>query len=418
MQTAAKDIDEEITRLNRIVTEVLDFARPIKFDLAPADLNALARDAVRAAEAAAGGERRSALDSRSARCRRSRPTPSGCARRCVNIVGNAIQAVRPARRAAEASGCGPCALDARRVAITVSDNGSGIAPEDLPRLFDPYFTTRRTGTGIGLAISRNIIEGLGGRITVASERDRGTEVRIELPLDAPDRMTKTTGSILLVDDEAKIRERAGRGAARGGPRGRRDRQPARGAAAAAARVVRRAARRQPDAGADRPRSDPRAGRDDRRPADRPQILLMTAHATVESAIEAMKLGALDYLQKPFEIDELLVVVNRALDHQRLRTQHGYLLSERDEEFNQYGIVGRSRRVQDVIRTARDGGEVEEHGAHHRRDRHRQGNGRARDSLPQRAARDAAGEGELRRASRKTCWNRSCSATCAAPSPAR
>jgi DNA-binding NtrC family response regulator len=86
-------------------------------------------------------------------------------------------------------------------------------------------------------------------------------------------------------------------------------------------------------------------------ADRPQILMMTAHATVESAIEAMKLGALDYLQKPFEIDELLVVVNRALDHQRLRTQHKYLLSERDEEFNQYGIVGRSRRIQEVIRTA-------------------------------------------------------------------
>src|SRR3954454_9249776 len=85
--------------------------------------------------------------------------------------------------------------------------------------------------------------------------------------------------------------------------------------------------------------------------ERPQILLMTAHATVESAIEAMKLGALDYLQKPFEIDELLVVVNRALDHQRLRTQHGYLLKERDEEFNQYGIVGRSKRIQEVIRTA-------------------------------------------------------------------
>ena len=43
-------------------------------------------------------------------------------------------------------------------------------------------------------------------------------------------------------------------------------------------------------------------------AERPQILMMTAHATVESAIEAMKLGALDYLQKPFEIDEFLVVV--------------------------------------------------------------------------------------------------------------
>lgn len=48
-------------------------------------------------------------------------------------------------------------------------------------------------------------------------------------------------------------------------------------------------------------------------SERPQILMMTAHATVESAIEAMKLGALDYLQKSFEIDELLVVVRRALE---------------------------------------------------------------------------------------------------------
>src|SRR5215475_3498487 len=85
--------------------------------------------------------------------------------------------------------------------------------------------------------------------------------------------------------------------------------------------------------------------------DRSQVLMMTAHATVESAIEAMKLGALDYLQKPFEIDELLVVVRRALDHQRLRTEHRYLLSERDEQFDHYGIIGRSRAMQEVIRRA-------------------------------------------------------------------
>jgi two-component system response regulator AtoC len=85
--------------------------------------------------------------------------------------------------------------------------------------------------------------------------------------------------------------------------------------------------------------------------DRPQIIMMTAHATIESAIEAMKLGAFDYLQKPFEVDELLVVVNRALENQRLRTEHQYLISERDAEFNHYGIVGRSRGMQEVIRTA-------------------------------------------------------------------
>ncbi len=85
--------------------------------------------------------------------------------------------------------------------------------------------------------------------------------------------------------------------------------------------------------------------------ERPQILMMTAHATVESALEAMKLGALDYLQKPFEIDELLVVVRRALEHQRLRTEYRYLVSERDERFDHYGIIGRSKAMEEVIRRA-------------------------------------------------------------------
>src|SRR6266446_112415 len=85
--------------------------------------------------------------------------------------------------------------------------------------------------------------------------------------------------------------------------------------------------------------------------ERTQILMMTAHATVESAIEAMKLGALDYLQKPFEIDEFLVVVRRALEHQRLRTDYRYLVSERDEAFDHYGIIARSTSMEEVIRRA-------------------------------------------------------------------
>lgn len=86
--------------------------------------------------------------------------------------------------------------------------------------------------------------------------------------------------------------------------------------------------------------------------DRPQIVMMTAHATVESAVEAMKLGALDYLQKPFDIDEFLVVVRRAVEHERLRTHQQYLLDERDEHFHHYGIVGRSKGILEVIRLAR------------------------------------------------------------------
>ena len=83
--------------------------------------------------------------------------------------------------------------------------------------------------------------------------------------------------------------------------------------------------------------------------ERPQVIMMTAHATVENAIEAMKLGAYDYLQKPFEVEELLVAVRRALEHQSLHRQNRYLLSEREEEFAHYGIVGHSQAIQDVLR---------------------------------------------------------------------
>ena len=66
--------------------------------------------------------------------------------------------------------------------IDVRDRGVGIEADDLARVFDPFFTTRRTGTGLGLAISRRIIEGLGGTISVTSRPGHGTDVRIELPL--------------------------------------------------------------------------------------------------------------------------------------------------------------------------------------------------------------------------------------------
>ncbi|MCK7461325.1 MAG: sigma 54-interacting transcriptional regulator [Sphingobacterium sp.] len=138
---------------------------------------------------------------------------------------------------------------------------------------------------------------------------------------------------------------------------------------------------------------------------------MTAHATVESAIEAMKLGALDYLQKPFEIDELLVVVRRAVELQRLRGEHRYLLSERDEEFDHYGIVGRSQRHAGGDQHARARGRDEEHGAHHRRDRHRQGAGGAGHPRPQRASATCRSSRSTARPSRTRCSSRSCSATC-------
>ena len=86
-------------------------------------------------------------------------------------------------------------------------------------------------------------------------------------------------------------------------------------------------------------------------AERPAVVMMTAHGSIESAVEAMKLGARDYLQKPFEVDQLLALARRALEDQRARTGLQYLLSERDAEFDHYGIIGRSRPIRDVIARA-------------------------------------------------------------------
>jgi signal transduction histidine kinase len=182
LRAAVDDIDEEITRLNRIVSEVLDFAKPIRFELAPVDLNTLCADAARAA--APGPEAAAAVRLDLARGLPFVVTDGERLRLAlVNVLTNAQQAVAAQGAPAPA----PTRLITMRaphdrVAIEVRDHGPGIEAEDLARIFDPFFTTRRTGTGLGLAITRNIIEGLGGAITVQSERARGTQVRIELPI--------------------------------------------------------------------------------------------------------------------------------------------------------------------------------------------------------------------------------------------
>jgi signal transduction histidine kinase len=183
VRAAVADIEEEVARLNRIVSEVLDFARPIKFDLAAVDLNALAEDAARAVSAADG-------PAVAVRCELDPDLPEiyTDAERLrlvlVNVLTNARHAVLA--RANSVVRAAPIRLVTSRtaddrVAVEVRDEGVGIAAEDLPRVFDPFFTTRRTGTGLGLAISRNIVEGLGGTIGVASRAGGGTQVRIDLP---------------------------------------------------------------------------------------------------------------------------------------------------------------------------------------------------------------------------------------------
>ena len=73
------------------------------------------------------------------------------------------------------------AADGGFVAIRVSDTGAGMDPEALARAFEPYFSTKATGTGLGLPIAKRNVELSGGTIVVSSERDKGTTVEVMLP---------------------------------------------------------------------------------------------------------------------------------------------------------------------------------------------------------------------------------------------
>ncbi|MGE5850833.1 MAG: ATP-binding protein, partial [Candidatus Methylomirabilota bacterium] len=71
------------------------------------------------------------------------------------------------------------------VEIRFQDTGVGITPENLPYVFEPYFTTKEVGIGLGLALTKQILEEHGGRIELASDPGRGTVARLQLPAGAP-----------------------------------------------------------------------------------------------------------------------------------------------------------------------------------------------------------------------------------------
>jgi signal transduction histidine kinase len=184
MREAVSDIDEEVERLNRLVNEVLDFARPIRFEIAPADLNALCRESATASLAAGGGAAvhldldpiAAAVATDAERLRMA----------LVNMLINARHAVsgvpsHGSRVPGPESVTLRTRVNGNRVTIVIADTGPGIDPAHLAHVFDPYFTTKRGGTGLGLPIAKNIIEGLGGTITVDSAPGAGTEIRVDLP---------------------------------------------------------------------------------------------------------------------------------------------------------------------------------------------------------------------------------------------
>jgi PAS domain S-box-containing protein len=170
----------EIQRIHRIVENFLRFARPPIPDTKPIDLNGTIERVLSlvAYEAAARGlvvqaELDPSLD--------SIPADEGqLSQVFLNVAINALQAMQPGDSLTVRT-----RVDGPFVESLFKDTGEGIRPEHLPHLFDPYFTTRPAGVGLGLAIAHRIVEGHHGTIDVHSERGTGTAVVIRLPRAGP-----------------------------------------------------------------------------------------------------------------------------------------------------------------------------------------------------------------------------------------
>jgi signal transduction histidine kinase len=105
-----------------------------------------------------------------------------------NLTVNACQAMSPKSSATGGDNAGELTISAHRqkgmVAIAVKDTGTGIKPENMDKLFEPLFTTKSKGIGLGLAVSKKLAEANGGRIEVKSEPGKGSTFTLSLPVEA------------------------------------------------------------------------------------------------------------------------------------------------------------------------------------------------------------------------------------------
>jgi two-component system sensor histidine kinase PilS (NtrC family) len=184
----------ETDRLNRLITDFLQYARPGPLHLEPVCLESVVDDVLEVFESIAPDNVRVELNLPPALAVRA--DAAQLQQVLWNLTLNACQAMPDggslcvaARAVAEPTP--QEARSARRnelkekkawVEITVRDQGVGIAPEVLEHVFDPFFTTKPEGSGLGLATVHRIVEEHGGSIRLESLVDRGTEIRIWLPL--------------------------------------------------------------------------------------------------------------------------------------------------------------------------------------------------------------------------------------------
>jgi two-component system sensor histidine kinase HydH len=168
---------QEVDRLNRVITQLLEFARPPVIQKKRASLQSLIQHSLKIIERQASAKHIEVYSHLPSEIKEVYLDPDGINQVLLNLYLNALEAM-------DQGGTLSVSLSVEEgapwVKIMVSDTGAGISKDDLEHIFDPYFTTKQTGTGLGLAIVHKIIEAHGGEVRAESEIGRGTTVSVLL----------------------------------------------------------------------------------------------------------------------------------------------------------------------------------------------------------------------------------------------
>ena len=180
----ATQLKAEVARINTHISDFLSYSRPSRLEPQPLNLRVEAENALRMIEvqaAEAGVE---------TRVEEHGEVPAVMADRealrsvLTNLIINSLQAIDGEvgsvviKLSSDAAG--------QRALVEVTDTGRGIAPEDISKVFEPYYSTKETGTGLGLAIVKKAIDDHGGTITVTSRQGTGTTFTVTLPVNSKD----------------------------------------------------------------------------------------------------------------------------------------------------------------------------------------------------------------------------------------